>query len=172
MLFVLLTNIDPSQFKFFYIILCFLLLWVTTLCRLFWIHFYRVLPTSHPALVIVEASRECSTITMGFNGAECDALFAWYRHMVQNPPCWMAKKWNSLQNRQSDFYQPSVTFLCSGCPTAYLGIQEGRFYTMWQLHAKGPLGNRGDFWHPSFSENFLHFLCLIFVKRQKLAGTV
>ena len=40
--------------------------------------------------------------------------------------------------KQTDFNQPSVTFLCFGFPSAYLAIQRGRFYTMWQFHAKGP----------------------------------
>lgn len=60
------NSIHYNSSFFFYIILCFLLLWVTTVCRIFWIHFYRVLPTSHPAHVIVGVSLECSTITMGY----------------------------------------------------------------------------------------------------------
>ena len=40
-----------------------------------------------------------------------NGLFAWYCHMVQKPPCWMAKEYNSLQNKAITTSQARLFFV-------------------------------------------------------------
>ena len=54
----------------------------------------------------VLSSKEYPTTFTSSNG-----LFAWYRHMVKNPPCWMTKKCNSLQNKAISTGQAWVFFV-------------------------------------------------------------
>lgn len=127
---------------------------MTTLCRLFWIHFYRVLPTSNPAHVIVGASLKCSTITKGYNGAECDVLFAWYRHMVQNSPCRMATKMPQPPKPTKRFSPAKRDFSllwmshCVACHSA------GQILYPVTASCKGPTGNLGRFLTCRFCGNF------------------
>ena len=50
-----------------------------------------------------------------------DRPFAANNHMLQNPPYWNAKEYDSFQ-KKSDFGQSSLTFLCVGFPSAGITI--------------------------------------------------